>query len=89
MAGVKRIKQPIALGALQKPAKARIRVRTHLTSFQINDAQKANIDEAYKVFKETSGLNVSKGAFIEGLAQEFLSSVNAPTDNQTGSLEQM
>lgn len=87
MAGVKTIKQPIALGALQSAPKPRIRVRTHLTSFQINDEQKANIDEAYKVFKETSGLNVSKGAFIEGLAQEFLSSVNAPVNNETGSLE--
>jgi len=87
MAGVKKVNQSMALQGLQSAPKPRIRVRTHLTSFQINDAQKQNIDEAYKVFKETSGLNVSKGAFIEGLAQEFLSSVNAPVETETGSLE--
>lgn len=89
MAGVKKVNQSMAIQGLQSAPKARIRVRTHLTSFQINDAQKQNIDEAYKVFKETSGLNVSKGAFIEGLAQEFLQSVGSTQNNQTGSLEQM
>lgn len=89
MAGVKKVNQSMALQGLQSAPKPRIRVRTHLTSFQINDAQKVNIDEAYKVFKESSGLNVSKGAFIEGLAQEFLQSVGSTQNNQTGSLEQM
>ena len=76
--------QPISQPALQgvTPApRARVRVRTHLTSVQINDAQKASIDQAYKLFKASSGiLGVTKGQFLEGLAQEFMEHAGGSID---------
>lgn len=66
------IQQPVLQGVTPAPV-VRARVRTNLTSVQINDVQKQSIDDAYRVFKESSGLTgVTKGQFLEGLAQEFL-----------------
>lgn len=78
---------PVLQGVTPAP-RARVRVRTNLTSVQINDAQKASIDEAYKVFKESSGMSgVTKGQFLEGLAQEFLQHTQELPNENLGSLE--
>lgn len=79
---------PLQVQGLAPLPKARVRVRTHLTSVQINDSQKANIDEAYKVFKATSGISASKGEFLEGLAQDFLKSAGGSSNITTGSLDE-
>lgn len=72
---------------MQPQEKPRIRVRTNLTSVQINDAQKQSIDQAYKLFKQSSGMpGVTKGQFLEGLAQEFLQHAGGPIDVEQGSL---
>ena len=62
-----------------QPQKPRIRVRPNLTSLQIDDSQKATIDEAFKVFKQSANIpNVTKGQFIEGLCQDFLHHAGGP-----------
>lgn len=70
------------MGITPQP-KARVRVRTHLTSVQINDAQKQTIDDAYRKFKEISGMSATKGQFIEGLAQDFLQHAGTPSIQDT------
>lgn len=48
------------------------RVRTNLTSIQLDKTQKQTIDQAYSLFVAESEMFVSKGQFIEGLAQDFM-----------------
>jgi hypothetical protein len=77
---------PVLQGVTPAP-RARVRVRTNLTSVQINDEQKQTIDQAYKVFKASSGISgVTKGQFIEGLAEEFLQHAGGSVDIEDGSL---
>ena len=47
------------------------RMRTNLTSVQINDTQKQSIDQAYRVFIEQAG-DFTKGEFLEALCQQYL-----------------
>lgn len=68
--------QEPAIVGLQQPVKPRVRVRTHLTSFQLDKDQKQTIDEAYNIFTAESGQFVSKGQFVEGLALDYLKKSN-------------
>lgn len=60
------------LAGLQPTNKPRVRVRTHLTSFQLDKEQKQTIDQAYQLFNGQNEQFVSKGEFVEGLALDYI-----------------
>lgn len=53
----------------QKP---RVRIRTNLSTVQMNDEQKDVIDRAYSLFVDVAQAKMSKGAFLSALCLSFL-----------------
>lgn len=53
-------------------AKPRVRVRTHLTSIQLDKTQKQLIDRAYQIYTAESPVFISKGQFLVDIAEDYL-----------------
>lgn len=62
--------QPIQ--PLTPAPKPRVRVRTNLTSIQLDKQQKQLLDQAYQLYTAESPVFISKGQFLVEIAQDYL-----------------